>query len=277
MAFIKIKNIDIYYEKKGMGNKKIVFVHGNSLSSKLFDKQFEDEKLLAEYELIRFDLPGFGKSNHAFDYSVYSLPGFSRVFKEFYQRLVIGNAILVGNSLGGHLILETIDGLNDVKGVVINGTPPFAIPPAENVFLPHPAINLFFQGKHTSQELDVLVGSLLHNNEFASLVKDEIGKSDSSFRNVWMANFQQYLPKDEIEVVKNLAIPIAVLHGGKEKLINLEYLKTVPFKNLWKNKVVLINNAGHLPFLEQPQSYNDCLLGFCKQVFLSTEAVGSTL
>jgi pimeloyl-ACP methyl ester carboxylesterase len=267
MAFIEIDSMNIYYERKGTGNKQIVFVHGNSLSSKLFDKQFNDDKLLTNYELIRFDLPGFGNSEYATDKYIYSFQGFAKVFKELYEQLNITNAVLVGNSLGGHLILETIENLKNVKGVLISGTPPFAIPPADNIFLPNPNVLLFFQEEHTTKELDALVNSMINDNKFTEQVKTEVLKSDGSFRNVWMTNFQTFLPKDEIEIIKNLSIPVAVLHCKNEKLVNFEYLKTVQFNDLWKNEIRMVDDACHLPFLEQPEIYNSHLLNFCNSLY----------
>jgi pimeloyl-ACP methyl ester carboxylesterase len=57
MAYIQINQLKIYLDRKGSGDKKIIFLHGNSLSSNLFKYQFEDKNLLNSYELIRFDFP----------------------------------------------------------------------------------------------------------------------------------------------------------------------------------------------------------------------------
>jgi len=266
MTYLKINKLNVYYEQKGNGNKTIVFVHGNSLSSNLFNNQFEDENLLNSFKLIRFDLPGFGNSDHAGDHKIYSFPGFAEIFIELYKQLNISNAVLVGNSMGGHVILEALENLPGVKGIFISGTPPFGLPPANDIFLPHPAIPLFFKGKHTDEELDTLCKAMLHDDKYIDIVKTELEKSDSSFRDAWMPNMQTIFPKDEIEVVKNTDIPIAVVHGASDNLANVEYIKTVPINNLWGNEVYMIPDAGHIPFLEQPETYNQYLLDFCEQV-----------
>lgn len=267
MAFININGHKVFFEQKGSGENKLVFVHGNSLSSKLFDEQFNDEKLYDEYELIRFDLPGFGLSGKASDDKIYSFSGFAEILIELYKQLNIQNAILVSNSLGGHVILEALEDLKGIKGIFMNGTPPFGLPPASDMFLPHPAVPLFFKGEHTMEELDALVRAVLHNAGLAEKVKTEILKSDTHFRDVWMSNAQTILPKDELLVVKNAQIPIAVVHGANEKIINGEYIKNIDFFSLWKNEIIEIPEAAHLPFLEQPKIYNKLLLEFCKQVF----------
>ncbi|OQY02350.1 MAG: hypothetical protein B6I20_06890 [Bacteroidetes bacterium 4572_117] len=268
MSKITINKLKIYYEIKGNGNKTIVFIHGNSLSSNLFNNQFKDNKLLNSYKLIRFDLPGFGKSEFASDTKTYSLPSFAEVFVELYKQLEISNAVLVGNSMGGHIILEALDSLPDVKGVLINGAPPFGLPPADDLFLPNPGVPLFFKGKHTAEELDILAKSMLKDVKFTEQVKDEIKKSDPAFRDAWLPNSQTIIPKDEIEIVRNTNIPMAVVHGNNDELVNFDYLKKLPFKTLWENKIFVIPEAGHLPFLEQPEIYNRYLLDFCEQVMI---------
>jgi pimeloyl-ACP methyl ester carboxylesterase len=126
---------------------------------------------------------------------------------------------------------------------------------------------LFFKGKHTDGEQDILANAMLKDSKFTDLVKAELKKSDPNFRESWAANTQTIIPKDEIEIVQNTNIPIAVVHGNNDDLVNLEYIKTVPFKNLWNNKIYEIPEAGHLPFLEQADTYNKYLMDFCNQQF----------
>ncbi len=61
--FLQINNIRLAYVEQNLtATKTIIFVHGNSLSSKMWQKQFNSE-LLKEYRLIAFDLPAHGKSS----------------------------------------------------------------------------------------------------------------------------------------------------------------------------------------------------------------------
>jgi pimeloyl-ACP methyl ester carboxylesterase len=267
MSFINIKSSKIYYDQKGDSNKTIVFVHGNSLSSSLFKYQFEDENLLNKYRLIRFDFPGFGKSEHDLEQKTYSFSGFAEILAELYKKLEITNSVLVGNSMGGHIIFEALEYLKGVKGIFINGAPPFSIPPADDIFLPNPALPFFYKDKKTNEELDILATSMVNNPKFEKAVKAEFKKVDPNFMKPWVANMQVKIPKDEIEIVKSTKIPVAVIHGVKDSFINSEYLKEVPFNKLWRDKICEIQEAGHLPFLEKAIEYNKCLIDFCAQQF----------
>lgn len=267
MSFLNIKSSKIYYQQKGNSNKTIVFVHGNSLSSNLFKYQFEDENLINSYKLVRFDFPGFGRSEPARDQKIYSFSDFAEILAEINKQLEITNSVLVGNSMGGHIILEALEYLEGVKGILINGAPPFSIPPATNIFLPNSAIPLFHKGNYTNEELDIIAKSMVYHPEFEESVKAELKKVDPNFMKRWVANIQAKTPKDEIEIVKSTNIPIAVVHGANDSFLNLEYLKKVPFNSLWRNEIYEIQEAGHLPFLEKAKEYNNYLLDFCAQQF----------
>jgi pimeloyl-ACP methyl ester carboxylesterase len=267
MSFLNIKSSKIYYHQKGDSNKTIVFLHGNSLSSNLFKFQFEDENLSNKYRLIRFDFPGFGRSEHDAEQKTYSFSGFAEILSELYKQLDITNSVLVGNSMGGHIIFEALEYMKGVKGIFINGAPPISIPPASDIFLPNPAIPIFYKNEKTNEELDVLVKAMVNDPKFEKDVKAELKKVDPNFMKEWVKNMQVKIPKDEVEIVKNTNIPIAVVHGVNDRFLNLEYLKKVPFNNLWRDKICEIQEAGHLPFLEKAKEYNKYLIDFCTQQF----------
>ncbi len=54
-------------------------------------------------------------------------------------------------------------------------------------------------------------------------------------------------------------MPIAVLNGAEDPLINLDYLDSISFKNLWRGQCQRIAGAGHAPFLQKPTVFNEML------------------
>ena len=117
-----------YYDTPSEG-LPVLMLHGNSLSSDTFLAQFENEAL-SEFRLITFDLPGHGDSAPAPDPEKgYSLPGFSTLLPGFIEELGIAGCVLVGHSLGGHIILDSLPEIQTAKGIMIFGTPPIELPP----------------------------------------------------------------------------------------------------------------------------------------------------
>ena len=54
-------------------------------------------------------------------------------------------------------------------------------------------------------------------------------------------------------------MPIAVLNGAEDPFINLDYLDSISFKNLWRGQCQRIVGAGHAPFLQNPAVFNEIL------------------
>ncbi|RQH26002.1 alpha/beta hydrolase, partial [Okeania hirsuta] len=118
---ISTQNI-AYYESSGK-EQTIFLVHGNSSSGRSYLHQLQGE-LGETYRLIAMDLPGHGLSDVAANPEItYTLPGYADTVVEVAKALDASNAIFVGWSLGGHILLEASDRLTDAQGIVIFGTP----------------------------------------------------------------------------------------------------------------------------------------------------------
>ena len=132
------------HESAGQG-PPVVFIHGNSSSSRAFSRQLEGP-LGRRLRLVAVDLPGHGKSADAKDRGAYSLPGHARAVRAVVEALGIDEAHFVGWSLGGHIALEMAPDLRKPRGFVIFGTPPLTSGEAmSEAFLPNPAMKFPFQ------------------------------------------------------------------------------------------------------------------------------------
>lgn len=73
--YLSVDSVDLAYTEKNIAAKKtIFFIHGNSMSAAMWDKQFKSE-LFSKYRLIAFDLPSHGNSSVPKDQEV--------VYKEY--------------------------------------------------------------------------------------------------------------------------------------------------------------------------------------------------
>lgn len=110
-----------YYESAGKG-QPILFIHGNSLSGLCFQKQLESP-LGEQNACIALDLPGHGSSAPAQNPEIScTLPGYAALVSGFVQKLGIDNALMVGWSLGGHILLEAASLLDRAAGFMLFGT-----------------------------------------------------------------------------------------------------------------------------------------------------------
>lgn len=238
------------------------------MSAQSFENQFN--ALGGKYHLIAIDLPGLGNSSAAErPDEVYSLPGYAKIVKEVIAELKLREFVLVGHSLGGHIALEAVPLLTGLKGLLIFGTPPLGVPPDfEKAFLPNPNIALAFKAELTEEEVDLLASAiLLPQSPFYEILKNDIRRADGNIRTGLGASvFQAHLLRDELQVVKDLSVPIAVLHGENELLVNEDYVRRTHFPTLWKGMVHLIPDGAHCPHIQNPPEFNRIFDLFIKDI-----------
>jgi pimeloyl-ACP methyl ester carboxylesterase len=239
-----------------------LLVHGNSASARAFWHQLEGP-LGQEFRLYAIDLPGHGQSEDATDLvGTYSLPGYARVVVAATQQLGITDAVFVGWSLGGHILLEACPQLPDATGFCIFGTPPLDNMAAmARGFLPDPAMGILFQQDLSDEEIRVRVAGMFQPGaQLPDVFIEDVRRSDGRFRTTLLNSLTAIGFLDEVQIVGNLTQPLAVLHGGRERLVNGGYIATVPMPTLWRGAVQTIAEASHTPQWETPAQF-DALLG----------------
>jgi pimeloyl-ACP methyl ester carboxylesterase len=243
----------------------IVLVHGNSASSKAFARQL-DGPLGRKYRIIAYDLPGHGESDNATEpAATYNMPGYARVLRDVVAHFGVGDAVFVGWSLGGHIVLEAAPDLPEAAGFAIFGTPPLAFPPAmEQAFLPNPAMAFTFTRDLSDEQARAYVAVAFRPGaaDFPAFMVDDVLRTDGRARESLAASIAPDGFRDEVEVVASLTQPLAVLHGAEEQLINGDYFGTLKMPTLWRGAVQTIAGAGHIPQWEQADTFDALLDAF---------------
>jgi pimeloyl-ACP methyl ester carboxylesterase len=254
-----------YRESAGSG-RPVVFVHGNSSSSKtwlpLLDGDFGQT-----YRCVALDLPGHGGSPAAVDPSTYSIPGYGSVVAEVAGALGLERAVYVGWSLGGHIVVEGSPKLPGPAGIAVFGTPPVADPAGlATAFLPNPAVAIGFTPEVGPEQARQYAASFLAPG--SSLSSDafeaDILATDGAARGGLGASIAEGRFVDEVAIVSALTVPLAVLHGAEEQLVSLDYLRGLSLPTLWRGEIQLIDGAGHAPHVEQTAAFADLLDAFVK-------------
>lgn len=253
-----------YRQSAGTGSA-IVLVHGNSASSRAFARQL-DGHLGGTHRVIAFDLPGHGESDDAADpAATYTLPGYARVLHDVVAHLDAADAVFVGWSLGGHIVLEAAPDLPQAKGFAIFGTPPFAFPPAvKQAFLMHPAMACTFARDLTDKQARGYVAAAFRPGvaDLPAFMIDDVLRTDGRARKNLGASITPGGFRDEVAVIASLTRPLAVLHGAEEQLINGDYVKTLAMPTLWRGAVQTIPGAGHILQWEQAKTFDTLLDAF---------------
>lgn len=251
------------HESEGKG-QTVVLIHGNSHSSKSFYNQLEGP-VGKDYRLIAIDLPGHGESLPSNDpKNIYSLPGYARVIHNLLDQLKISDLVLVGHSLGGHVVLELSKMVSNVKGILIFGTPPLGKPPAlQQAFNVYPGSTLLSKRRLNEVQIKLVASTLIkEGGEVPQFVLDDIQNTDPKARSLMTSSTAANLFYDEIDIVSSLDIPLAIIHGAHDQVVSLNYINKLQMPTLWKGKIQTIKNAGHCPQYETPEQFNKILEQF---------------
>lgn len=266
---INIEGLDIQYYQSKESGKPVIFLHGSSLSASIFVRQFVDPVLSDKYRLIAIDFPGFGESGHSQSpENDYTVEGYAKLLTRFCKKLELCDTVYVGHGTGGNILVNAIEELTRTKGIVLISSAPLKNPVDMNMYLEHPAIPLFYKPNLTDGEINLISSSLVEpETAYPDFLPEVIKGADPNSRKYLFDSAFNADYKDQTKVLSELNIPIALLHGEKDQLVNYAYLKNLTIKNLWDKEIIIISDSGHLLFYENPADFNTVLLGFLDHAF----------
>jgi pimeloyl-ACP methyl ester carboxylesterase len=258
------KNLQAYSNEKP-GLTSIVFLHGNSCSSRLWQKQF-DSPLDDNYNLLAYDFMGFGDSDHSDDINDYSITSLKNSVLHFIDQQHLKDYFLVGHSLGGHVIHQLVDQLKGCKGIISMGAPPISVPPdIAAMYLPAAPVGVMFQKDFTDDDLNNVATNFFYAaDKEPDFFKADFRKSDGNTRAAIGAILADPAFKDEVVQLTRSPLRKAFFSGKHEESLNNEYYNTFNFPNTWGPKVHLIPDAGHVPQWENPEVVNQLIDEFVR-------------
>ena len=158
--------------------------------------------------------------------------------------------------------------LGEPRGFVIFGTPPITSREAmSEAFLPNPAMKFPFQENVDSVEASAYVAAFFRPGfaDIPPFFLEDVLRTDGRARSNLGASLVTGGARDEGAVVRDLKVPLAVLHGGEEQLVNGRYFGSVAMPTLWRGAVQMIPDAGHTPQWETPEVFDALIEAFVKE------------
>lgn len=255
-------------ESAGTGTP-ILFIHGNSSCKEVFKHQFASP-IGDKFHCIAMDLPGHGKSDDANDpEQIYTIPGYADIAIALMESLNIPSYGIVGWSLGGHIGIEMMSRGIDIKGLLISGTPPISRDLGDMATAFRPNEHMAFTGQETlsdeqaDQYARATCGSSAHYEDFLG---EAVRRTDGRARRIMMEAAIRGEGADQKNEVMNNDVPLAIVNGNDDAMINNDYLATIEYRNLWEDTVHLVEGAGHAPFWESPQEFDILLERFMQSL-----------
>jgi pimeloyl-ACP methyl ester carboxylesterase len=71
---------------------------------------------------------------------------------------------------------------------------------------------------------------------------------------------------DQRTLVETSLVPLAIVNGADDPVINLDYIDTLTFSNLWNLSAVRVEDAGHGLHWQKHKEFNALLNSFLTAV-----------
>ena len=263
--FIDLDGHSTHYRVKGEG-EPLILIHGFFFDSHMWDSSID--VLAKNYRVYALDLWGFGYSTRQPLDCSYQL--FSQQILSFMDQLNIDTAVLVGQSLGGgiamRLALEHPDRVSQLVLVDAAGLPNLE-PITARVFM-LPGVGEYL----LRLPVDVIRRRMLDDfflfdpgaispEQFQTLVRaQKITGSSASALSIMRGRFADRLEASIIRLGKT-SVPTLVIWGENDRAISSKTGRRM-HALLPGSEFVLLESAGHVPNLEQPDAFNRAVLGF---------------
>ncbi|MBN8930767.1 MAG: alpha/beta hydrolase [Rhizobium pusense] len=246
------------------GKTPLLMLHCNSGCKETF--LFQTQALTGTRRLLSLDLPGHGASSDAIDpRRTYCFGGYAEAIIEVLTKLDIDKVAILGHSLGGHIALDLTSRLSNVSGVMIFGTPP--IPPgpegAELGFLPNPEMAYTGNATLTDGQVEGVIKMALGPGAERDLFyTSAVQRTDGRARQFMVEAVLAGTQLDQRELVATSEVPLAIVNGADDPVINLDYIDSLKYRNLWTKRPLRLAGAGHGPHWQQHYIFNEMLQSF---------------
>jgi pimeloyl-ACP methyl ester carboxylesterase len=238
----------------------VLFIHGNSTDGRVFQRQFDDLSARSHH-FIAIDMPGHGASDDAVNPSTsYTKRGLALVCLEVLQALDADRPFVVGWSLGGHIAIEMLAHSTSFSGVMITGTPAIGDDMSQG-FRGNPSGSLASQASLTHEQAARFVTGIFGENAEAFMV-EAVQRTDKRFRPTLFDPQSRRGDANQRDVVMASRVPMAVVNGSDDQIVNLDYVESVPYGNLWSDRCYRIAGATHAAFWQKPGEFNLLLSRF---------------
>ena len=257
---IKINNISMAYDDCGSG-VPLLLIHGFPLNRQMWQPQLQP---LADagYRVIAPDLRGFGASEATV--SGYSMDGFADDMVALLDALDIERAVVGGMSMGGYVLLKMLERYPQrVKAACFIATRSNADDEAGRArrtemaadaerLGANPIIKMFAEllfAPDTSQHSPELIAratAWMRDTNPRALAGALIGMRDR---------------KDYTPLLPNFKQPSLVIAGAEDRAAPLDAARTIA-EGLPDAELKVIEHAGHMLNMEQPEQFNTALIEF---------------
>jgi pimeloyl-ACP methyl ester carboxylesterase len=247
----------------------VLFCHGNSSSASSFAPLLAGS-LGHTHRTVALDWPGHGESANASDPAAYTIPSFARVVEGVLSHLRAERYVLVGHSLGGHVLSEGLPTLHGALGLMLVSAPPLDRAAMDRIFQPDPTGGAMFQGAADEAQVTAFAQCLAAPERVSAAtftqLKRDIQRTDALFRPSLLQSLGRGEFGGEAVAVAQTNAPVAICFGRHDPFLHAAYYGEARVPTLWRGRLCEFEETGHSPHLEATARFEETLRAFLSDV-----------
>ncbi len=256
----------VHYVAGGKDNgSSLIMIHG--LGGSWTNWALSLPYLMERHRCLALDLLGFGSSDKS-DLP-YSIPFYTDLIKSFMEALYIDTAVLIGHSMGGHIILDFCIKYPIRASCVVLVSPYGGHRPN---FLKQLLLQLVTNKREDLRFInDVTVRLAIERlfyrkdstckqmvEHYSTLSKSPERRAFSRAFTRTARNILSYSLRHKLNQID---IPALIIAGRNDRVIPLKDVIYME-RNIRYSKLVVMNHCGHIPQLEKPEIFARLVLDF---------------
>jgi pimeloyl-ACP methyl ester carboxylesterase len=231
--------------------KTLVFIHGAGGNSDLWKLQCID--LSSTFNIAAIDLPGHGESGGR---AAQSIAEYARQLKNILDVLEPINPILVGHSMGAAIAQCFAAKYSaEIQGFVLVGGG-IKMPVNPNIIE-----GLQRQPEATMDLICKFAIAKENHLKLLSVFRENLVKTKNEVLASDMLACDKFDSTDEL---RKIATPTLVICGLQDRMTPPEFSKQLAAA-VKSATLVLIEGAGHMVMMEQPEQFNQIVQDFCRR------------
>ena len=242
----------------------MLLIHGFPLNSAMWSMQIDDLNHYAR--IIAPDLRGHGNSDPV--PGPYSMTQLADDCADIMGHLAVATPFVVGGlSMGGYVAFEFYRRYPEyVAGLILTATRAAADPKEAKANRDAAAANVSEKG--IGDLVDGMLPKLLSpqnagDEELVTFVRDILMKT--SVEGATGALMAMKDRRDSTRTLSKIDVPTLIIHGADDQIVPLAEAQAM-HEAIKGSKFVVLEGAGHLPNLEQPDAFNDAVIDFLEEI-----------
>lgn len=230
------------------GARNLIFIHGSGGNGAVW--AYQSKYFSRHHKLFAVDLPGHGRNR---DRSGATVAHYADYITSFIREKSLATPILIGHSLGGAIALRIgLDKPSEIGGLVLVGTG------ARLRVLP-----AFFKSIKT--DFDKALTAIGEYSFSPQAPEELVAKAMSEMKkggpDVLYDDFTACDRFDVMSELQRITAPTLVVVGRDDRLTPVKYAEYL-HKNISGARLEIVERAGHMVMIEQPDVFNAVVDGF---------------